>query len=113
MWDAVTKALGVILPKPITEFLRRPGRIVFAVALTVATALQAQNLVDPVQPVLQFRVGFLELARKTWPPPQPEIAALIERSFDLAQITRAVLGKHVDAASPAQQARLSRALALR
>jgi ABC-type transporter MlaC component len=73
----------------------------------------ADAVVDPAVPVMQLRAGYLQLARKGWPPALSDVAALIERAFDLGRITRAVLGRHAAAASPEQQARLERALGLR
>jgi ABC-type transporter MlaC component len=87
--------------------------IVAALHLVLAAPVLAQDGASASAPVLALRDGAQELARRGWPPAQADLLALIERTFDMARITRAVLGRHGATAPADQQSKLSRVLGLR
>src|SRR5579872_5108444 len=84
-----------------------------ATGLAAMVATQPAAAATPADPVLAFHAGLLKAAKIGWPPPGPEMEALIARQFDVAAITRVVLGAQAATATPAQKDRLSHALVLR
>jgi ABC-type transporter MlaC component len=87
--------------------------IVAALQLALAAPAPAQQAVGASAPVLALRSGVQELAGRGWPPPQADIVALVDRTFDMARITRAVLGRHGATAPLEQQTKLAQVLRLR
>ena len=83
--------------------------VLFAtLALAVAPASAAASP-DPAAPVKALHAGLVRLSAAA-DPPAPAVAELAARSFDMAAITRTVLGSADAQATPAERARLARAL---
>jgi ABC-type transporter MlaC component len=87
--------------------------IACASAAWLALGLPAAAFAAPADPVLDLRAGLFTAAQTGWPPAGSATQALIDKDFDIPAITRAVLGDHASAATPAQYQRLSRAMTLR
>lgn len=83
------------------------------VFLLIALAGPAAASPAPADPVLRVHAALVAAADAGWPPPPRILEPLIAENFDLDAITRSVLGRRDDNASPVQRERLSRALGRR
>ena len=67
----------------------------------------------PAAPILRLRSGLLALARASWPPSPAELRPLVAETFDLPDITAAVLGAAAASATSEQITRFAQAFGQR
>jgi ABC-type transporter MlaC component len=99
--------------RPLSVVRPRALGALAAVVGGLALSLAAPAWAAPTDPVMDLHAGLLKLAQTGWPPAGAAMAPLIDKDFDVAAITRAVLGDQAATATPAQTARLAHALTLK